>query len=297
MMYKGQLSLARNHLDQALALFDPSAHKLLTFQFGQHPGAASEALLSVTLWLLGYPDQASSISNKAITLARQLDHVNTFGYVLSFGQLVSQMARNVSQVEKLAEIVISYAKEHKLALYLGASTMMQGWALINRGEAAESVSRVSNGLAAWRATGANLFVSQFQAYLVEGYLALGQIKDGLETVQDILSFVKESDEHYWEAEIYRLQGELQRRQGQETKAETGFQQAIAVAQQQNAKSLELRASVSLARLYQQRGKRIEAYHMLAEIFNWFTEGFDTVDLKEARALLEELRLGTIPGPS
>ncbi len=218
-------------------------------------------------------------------------YVHLFG-----GYFPAQFRREVKAVEAHTRSTIALAKAEGLSLHLAAATVLEGWTMIERGQPRSGVSRIRQGMAGWQATGAKLILPYFRALLAEGYIALGQAKEGLAVIAEALALVAETGEGWWEAELHRLKGTLLLLQGETEaevevsfrQAETCFRRAIAVARQQEARSLELRATVSLGRLWQTQGKQEEARQMLAEIYNWFTEGFDTADLKEARLLLETL---------
>jgi predicted ATPase len=189
----------------------------------------------------------------------------------------------------MAEITINLSTEQGFPLWLASGTILRGWALAEQEQTVEGIAQMRQGLSDWRATGAEVCLSYLLALLVETYAKLGQAEDGLAVVAEALIRVEKTRERFWEADLYRLKGELLLKQGQtEMEVEACFRQAIQLAQHQQAKFLELRATVSLARLWQAQGKQVEARQMLAEIYDWFTEGFDTVDLQEAKALLAEL---------
>jgi predicted ATPase len=173
---------------------------------------------------------------------------------------------------------------------IAVGTVLQGWALARQGAGTDGIARLRKGLAAYRATGAEAFSTYYLALLAETQLRGGQTEDGLSVVAEALSLVGRNDERWWEAELHRLKGllALQEMAPDERKAEICFQQTLDVARRQQAKSWELRASTSLARLWRDQGRRTEAHGLLAPIYGWFTEGFDTMDLKEAKALLAEL---------
>ena len=176
--------------------------------------------------------------------------------------------------------------EHEFPQWLAMGRMVQGWALAEQGQREAGTLQIRQGLADWRATGARLGLPAFLAPLIEQYLRLGQAEEGLSAVADGLEAVERHREHWWEPELHRLKGELLLLQGDEAEAEASFQHAIQLARQQQAKPLELRAAMSLSRLWQRQDKREEARPLLAEVYGWFTDGFDTPDLKEAKALLE-----------
>jgi predicted ATPase len=216
--------------------------------------------------------------------------------------------------QEWAEATITLAREQGFPLWLGQGTMLQGWALAEQGQVEEGITQIRQGLATHEALGAGLFHSYYLVLLAEAYGKAGQAEDGLGVLTKALAFVDRTEERFYEAELYRIKGELllaqegydfgYRPQGEDRRrrlkaagyearekteeAEGCFLRAIEIAQRQQAKSLELRAVMSMSRLWQQQGKQAEAHQMLSEIYNWFTEGFDTKDLQEAKALLEEL---------
>jgi predicted ATPase len=183
-------------------------------------------------------------------------------------------------------IVTEQGFEH----YVGGAMLEQGWALAAQGQDEQGMAQMHQGLAALQATGTGLLVAEYLVLLAEVYGRIGQAEEGLRLLAEALALVDAMGEHYYAAEGARLQGELRRRQAtpDEPQAECCFHQALEIARQQQAKSLELRAATSLSRLWQQQGQRTDAYELLAPVYGWFTEGFDTADLQEAKALLEEL---------
>ena len=186
---------------------------------------------------------------------------------------------------------MTLSREQDFAFYLAMGTILRGWALSEQGQGKEGIARMRQGIAAHRATGAELVQSYFLALLAEGYGKVGQIEEGLTVLAEALDVVNKNGERFYEAELYRQKGEFVLALSGENRseAETYFRQAIDIASQQSAKSLELRAVMSLSRLLQKQGNKQEARRILANIYSWFTEGFDTADLKEAKALLEEIR--------
>ena len=185
---------------------------------------------------------------------------------------------------------MTLSTEQGFALFLAWGTIMRGWAVTTQEQGEEGLRQMRHGLTAWRATGAEVFVPYYLSLLAEGHARLGQVEAGLAVLQEGWEVVERTGEYVWYAEMSRLKGVLllQQQRPVQAEAEACFQQAIAVVQQQSAKSWELRASVSLARLWQSQGKQAESRHLLAEIYGWFTEGFDTKDLQEAKSLLDML---------
>jgi predicted ATPase len=205
--------------------------------------------------------------------------------------LLHQVRREIGLAQEWVEKTVAYATEHSFPYWLTLGSILKGWLLAQQGQLEVGVAQFRRGLDAYRATGAKLGLSWFLALLAELYGKSGQIEDGLRVMAEALAHIDTTGETYYEAEVHRLKGELLLLQGgpdAATAAETAFLRALEVARRQQAKSWELRAAMNLSRAWQQQGKRDQARQLLAEIYAWFTEGFDTADLKEAKALLEEL---------
>jgi predicted ATPase len=240
--------------------------------------------------VLGYPDQALQSIHEALTLAQELTHPFSLVYALNMAVLVHHFRREVQAVQERAEALIGLSTEQGFPMWLAYGTIMRGWALTAQGEGAEGIAQMRQGLVAHRATGAEIQRPYFLSLLAEAHGEVGQPEEGLTALVEALAIVDNTGERYWEAELHRRKGEfLLMKQGQKVgEAEECFRQALETARRQQAKSLELRVAMSLSRLWQQQGKQEEAHQLLAEIYGWFTEGFDTADLQEAKVLLEEL---------
>jgi class 3 adenylate cyclase/predicted ATPase len=287
----GQPSQAHAHVKQSIRLYDPHQHHALAFRYGNFdPGACSLAYAAWTLWLLGYPDQALERSKQALTLAQNLEHPYTLARGLYWTTLLHQLRREWQVVSEHAAMAVTVATEHQVALVLAVGPIMRGWALAMQGQGAEGLTQLYQGLDAYRATGAEFYRPHFLSMLAEVHRSLGQPEAGLTALREALTLVETTGERYYEAELHRLQGELllQHAAPEASHVEACFQQSLAIARRQEAKSLELRAALSLSRLWQQQGKQAEARELLAPVYCWFTEGFDTADLQEAKTLLEEL---------
>jgi predicted ATPase/class 3 adenylate cyclase len=290
MFWLGENAPARAHLEQGMALYDPQKHRSHAFVYGQDPGVACQSFSAMPIWVLGYPDQALHGINEALTLAQELTHPFSLAYALQLAAVVYQFRREAEETQERAEELIALSTEQGFPMWLAYGTIMRGWALTAQGQGAEGIVQVRQGLAAHRATGAELHRPHFLALLAEAHGKLGQPEEGLTVLAEALAIVENTGERNWEAELHRCKGELLLMQeGQKVRpAEECFRQALDTARRQQAKSLELRAAMSLSRLWQQQGKQEEAKQLLAEIFDWFSEGFDTADLKDAKALLMEL---------
>jgi predicted ATPase len=288
----GQPSQAHAHFEQSMRIYDPQQHHALAFRYDNaDPGAVCLAFAGLTLWMLGYPDQALERMNEALTLAQNLEHPFTLARVgLYYMTFLHQLRREWQAVSERAETAITVATEQQVALVLAVGPIMRGWALAMQGQGAEGLTQLRQGLDAYRATGAAFQRPHFLSMLAEVHRSLGQPEAGLTALREALTLVEKTGERYYEAELHRLKGELllQHAAPEVSHAETCFQQALDMARRQQAKSLELRAAMSLGRLWQQQGKRQEARALLAGVYDWFTEGFDTAALQEAKALLHAL---------
>ncbi|NIO71040.1 MAG: AAA family ATPase [Anaerolineae bacterium] len=291
----GEYTAARAHLEQMIAFYEPQHHPPLVFLRGSDAGLSALAYDACCLWCLGYPEQALERSQEALALARELGHPFSLADVLCYaGCLFNEMRRDAPALKDHAEELMRLSNE-KVPGWLGEGTRFRGEALAMLGQVQEGMAQMREGMAALQSVGVRWYLSGTLCSLAEAQAKAGHPEEGLTTLAEALALVEQTDERHWEAELYRLKGELLLTQGDEAEAEASFHQAescfqhaIEVARRQQAKSWELRATVSLARLWQEQGKREEARQMLAEIYGWFTEGFDTPDLQEAKALLEEL---------
>jgi predicted ATPase len=243
------------------------------------------------LWLLGYPDQAVQKNHDAVNLAHELSHPFSLVLALHSSTEVHQHRREPRFTQDLAEAMIAVCTEHDISPeFLAKGTIWRGWAMAAEGRPEEGIADIEQGLTAVRATGAKLSQFYYLALLAEVYGQTGQADQGLNALTEALELVERTDERWWEPEVRRLKGELLLSQPAQdmAEAEECFNRAIAVAQRQSAKSLELRAAMSLARLWRDQSQAAKARDLLTPIYGWFTEGFDTPDLKDAKALLDEL---------
>jgi predicted ATPase len=302
----GELSLARAHLAQGMAVYDPQQHRALAVLYGHDPGVCCQGVAALALWLLGYPDQALQQQHAAHTLAQELAHPPSLAFTMMLAAIAHQLRREAHAAHGQAEALMALATEQGFALFVAMAMILRGGTLTASGQRGEQTSQLCQGLAAFRATGAALWGPYFLALLAEAYGQEGQVEAGFAALAEALTAAHTTGECWGEAELHRLKGELllqsnvqglesavsmphaARRMPHAEEAETCFQQALAIARRQQAKSWELRAAVSLARLWQQQGKQDEARALLMPVYGWFTEGFDTADLQEAKVLLEAL---------
>jgi predicted ATPase len=304
-LWLGALPAARQHLEAGIAQYTPAQRRALAFRIGYDPGVGCRAVAAMTFWLLGYPAQALAHIHEALALAHELSHPLSLAYARCVAAVVFHYRRDVPAVHEQAEAAVALSTAQGFPQWAAHGTSSCGWARAMEGWGEEGVAQVRQGIAAWRATGATLIVPYFCTLLAEVSDHLGHPEDGLQALAEAHTLVEQQEGRYWEAEISRLRGVLLLRQTsaaahvradahtQQTgtpqeEAETWLQRALDVARRQEAKALELRAATSLARLWQQQGKRAAARALLAPIYAWFTEGFDTADLQDAKALLDDL---------
>ena len=307
LIWLGEFASARAHLEQGMALYHPQQYRSHAFLYGYDSGVHCLSFGAWALWYLGYPDQALRRIHDALTLAQEVAHPFSVAFALAFAAWLHQLRREGQAAHERAAAVIALATEQEFPFWESWGTVLRGWVLAEQGQSAAGITQIRQGIAAWRATGAELQLPYYLALLAEAYGKAGQAEEELRVLDEALTAVHKTGERQHEAELHRLKGELllnaeggrsqslspptqsRRVRNAALTAEECFHQALAVARQQQAKSLELRATVSLARLWQQQGKHAEAYDLLAPLYDWFTEGFDTADLQEARALLTALR--------
>jgi predicted ATPase len=306
-------------LAQGLTFYDPQKHG--PYGGTHNPGVACLSHEALALWHLGSPDQALQKIHQALTLARELAHPLSLARALDLASWIHHFRREGQAAREQAEATVTFCAEQGFPFYWAHGTIAQGWALAEQGQGEEGMAQLQQGLAAYQATGSELFRPYHLALWAAVYGKVGQAEDGLPLLAEARAAVDKTGERWCEAELYRLKGELTLQQFKvqgskfkveersesgarsseskedspgssvqslESEAEDCFLKAIAIARGQQAKSLELRAVMSLARLWQRQGKYHAARNTLFEIYNWFTEGFETADLKEARALLKEL---------
>jgi predicted ATPase len=288
----GDLAAARANMEHGLALYQGERTNSQNYRYGLDPGVACLSFGAVALWLLGYPDQAIRRSREAVAVGAELDQPGTRATALYFATVLRYYRREGPAVRELAEAAAANANEHGFSFWLASSRLMRGWALAEQGAAADGIAELRRGLAGWAATGSATYQTYHLALLAEALGGGGQIEEGLGVLADALALMHRTGEAFHGAELHRLRGEFLLRQGAAEgdcrEAEACFLRALTLARRQQAKSLELRAAMSLARLYQQQGRQAEARPTLADCYGWFTEGFDTPDLRGAKALLQQL---------
>ncbi len=293
---QGDLGAARTHQEQALAIYDPERHQANVFAHGVDPGIRALNFLILTLWFQGYPDQARKRSLEALAIAQKFAYGPTLAFTLAYTAELHQLRRESSPAREHAEAIITLATEQGLPYWLAWGTMLRGWAVSAQGSIQEGIVQMRRGLAADRAAGGEDQRSYFLALLADSYWRAGDRKAGLGTLDEAMAIVEKSGEHCYEAELYRLKGSMllggatdeDRASARVDEAEGCFRKALAVARRQGARSLELRAVSSLARLWQDQGRAADARQVLSGVYDGFSEGFDTADMREAKALLDAL---------
>jgi predicted ATPase len=288
LFFLGEYATARTHLEQGIALTDPAVQQPLFL--GQ---VARLAVLAPTLWCLGYPAQAVRRSQEALALARELDRPTSLATVQHYAAHLHHHRREVPEVQALADALLTLATAQRFPTWVGFGTCWSGWVRAVQGEGAAGLAQLHQGMAALLATGQQLTQPLCLILLAEAAGHTGQVNEGLRRLGEARTASETSGRGDILAETYRLQGELLLCQPalDAAQAEACFQQALAIARRQQAKSWELRAAMSLSRLWQRQGKRAEACELLTPIYSWFTEGFDTADLQEAKSLLGALVSG------
>jgi predicted ATPase len=289
LFYLGEFELTCRHTEQGTALYNAQHHHSLASLYGYDPGMGCLSYAAQALWMLGYPDQAQQRCQDALTLARQLSHPFSVAFGLGHRVVLHQFRREGHAVCEAAQELMMFCAEKGFSQWVDMGTILHGWGLAVQGQGDAGIAQMRQGLLSSQNAGTKLGQAPVLAQLAEAYWRTGQTAAGFQALTEALAVMDTTGERWWAAETYRLKGELLLQQSplDVARAETCFQHAIDIARQQHAKAWELRAATSLARLWQQ-DKRTAAYELLAPIYGWFTEGFDTVDLQDAKALLEEL---------
>jgi predicted ATPase len=286
--FAGKFVLSRSHLEEVLALHDPNSHCSLVDQAGTQPQNNAQSLLGIVLFCLGFPDQALARSSAAIAEARRLAHLPSLASSLSNGTAVLSFVGDNAATDEWADQLVAVTTEQGFPFWRAQGTVIRGWVKVKNGDVAEGISLMRSGLAAYRATGAEAHVPHHIALLARACEIAGQIEEAVIRLDDALQIVERTGERWLAAELKRHKGQLLLRQGRPEAAEELYRKALSIAVEQDAKLWELRAAASLANLWRGQGRRAEAHDLLVPVYGWFTEGFDTPDLKDAKALLDEL---------
>jgi predicted ATPase len=290
LMLRGEIAEARPHLDQAVALYDGAEQRSLATRFGEDQGVATLSMRPWVLWLLGYPEAALRDIDDVLKNARETGQAASLMFALHFTAVPLILCGDYSRAAALAQELCALADEKGLPFWKVNGSLYQGSLFALTGDASEAVRLIASGITAVRPTGVTAWMPRWLSYLAIAHADLDQIDDAWRCIGEAISTIEATKERWFEAETNRIAGEiaLKSRPPDLAKAEAYFERALGVARQQQAKSWELRAAMSLARLWRSQGKVQQARELLAPVYGWFTEGFDTRDLKEAKALLEEL---------
>ena len=286
----GGIAQGRAHFDRAIALYNSAEHRPLATRFGQDVRAAIWSYRSLALWPLGYPRAALADTEHALKEAREIGQAATLMYTLIWVTLTKILCGNYPAATALGDEFIALADEKRSLFWKASAMLIQGFVPGLTGKASTAVQMITSGIASWRLTGSTTLIPLSLSYLARAYAELGQFDDAWRCIGEATTAVETTKENLWEAEVYRVAGEiaLKSPEPDAAKAEAYFERALSVARAQQARSWELRAAMSMARLWRDQGKRDAARDMLAPIYGWFTEGFDTLDLQEAKTLLDEL---------
>jgi DNA-binding SARP family transcriptional activator/predicted ATPase len=298
----GEYGAAQKHIAEILATYDVQQHSNLVHSYGQDTGVVALGYQAWSLWIVGFPEQALARVQEAVTLANEVAHPLSRCYAHWLAAIIHHYRGEIQHFQSHVDDCLSLATEHRIPFFVATASLEQGKMIIEKGDVVGGLAKMQQGLTDLATAGLKLLRPYFFSVLIEAFAQAGQVEGGLRVVNDTLALVEETGERHLEPELYRLKGELMlaaafgvkevavKSDPIESTPDALFQKAIAVARRQNARSLELRAVMSLNRLWQKQGKQKQAHLMLAEIFDWFTEGFDTGDLIEARRLLDELSM-------
>jgi DNA-binding winged helix-turn-helix (wHTH) protein/predicted ATPase len=291
LFHRGEFTPALEHFEKGLLVYDREQDLADSVRYTQNPGVSLRCHASWTLWFLGQPDQALERILEALTLAHDLSEPHVVAHTLYFVAIVYHLRREARLAQELAKASMDVASEHGLVFYQASSTLIWGWALSEQGMADEGIEQMRQGLAAHQASGTQMARPLFLSLLGEALGKANQTEEGLSLLEEGLALIHSKGERCYLAELYRIKGELllTRRDGESadaSEAEACFHESIKIAQQQKAKAYELRTWMSLSRLYQNQNEHKESRNVLRQIYDSFTEGFDTPDLLEAKALLD-----------
>lgn len=290
LMSTGDIRKGRAYLDRTIALYDPPADRPLAAQFGCDIRISALSYRSIGLWMLGYPEAALADADRALNEAREIDQAATLMFTLNLTILTHIFRRDYAAATARYNELVILASEKGASFRKATGMVKQGCALTLAGKCAEAVQTITSGIAALRSTGTTIWMPLYLSYLAQAHADLGQFPDARRCVDEATAAVEATKERWCEAEVYRIAGEIAMMPAgsNQSSAQANFERALAVAREQNAKSWELRAAMSIARLWRDQGNRQQAHDVLASAFGWFRDGFDTLDLKQAKALLDEL---------
>ena len=289
-MFCGDFATAYKHIEQGLAIYDERRHRHHAFQYmGHDPAACAHALGAIIAWVLGYPERAARHADSAVQFARQLEHAPTLAHALWFVCTYHILRYDVEAALAASSETLALCKEHQLAQPKAAGMLYRGWALVQKGEIGEGLTLAQDGLAAWERGGVGAFLQQGRFILAETCSVAGRRDDAIELLETALAHGHQTGERWCEARVHHLRAQIFLGSEQWAEAEECLRTALDIARGQDARSFELRSAISLARLWLRQSRHREACDLLAPIYGEFTEGFDTPELRQAKALLNELR--------
>jgi predicted ATPase len=288
LMFVGRFASSRSHSEEALALYDLISHRSLAHQAEIHSHVHAQAIFGIVLFCLGYPDQAIAQSNAAIAEARRLAYPPSLAASLTIGSLLLWLVGDNAALDERADQLVAVTTEQGFPVWRAFGAIYRGWVDVKNGDVTVGISLLRRGSAAYRASGAELWMPQLMALMARACEIAGQVNEAVTLLDDALQIAERTGERWLEAELNRHKGQLLLRQGHSEPAEVLYRRALSIAAEQGARLWQLRASTSLARLRRDQDRRAEARDLLEPVYGWFTEGFDTPDLKEAKALLDGL---------
>lgn len=289
--YDGRLELCNEQAQQGIALYSPDCHRHQAALYGAHDaGVCCRNHAGLTLWLLGYPERSVSQAQAGLVLAEEVENYYSLTQSLFISSMIQQSCGDLDATRSLAERLVRTASDAGAAVFRESGLVLRGWSSVRRGEMAAGIAEMAEAIDALNAMGAGLRRSYFLWLLADAYRCTGDHARGLEQLAEATDLIAQRGEHWWEPEIHRLRGELllRRSPAEPSEAEAAFGRAIELAEGQKSRSLQLRGTISLARVWAKQDRHEEAYDLLAPAYGWFTEGFDTADLKDAKVLLDEL---------
>jgi len=287
-MFAGRFKASQSHYEKVLALRDSVTHRSLIHQIGICPRVTAQGQSGLDALCLGFPNQALALSRKAIAEARRLDHAPTLASCLAVDALLFALIENYGALQESRDELVAVTRDQGFAFWGSLGTIYSGCIRIANGDVTKGIPLLRSGLIAFRANGMDVWTPCYITFLAKAYALAEQVEEALAMLDDAVQIIERTRADWFKAELLRHKGQLLLRHGHAEAAEELYREALTIAREQEAKFWELRTAGSIARLCRHQGRRSEARDMLAPVYGWFTKGFDTPDLKEARGLLDEL---------